>query len=290
MIKITGKWLVLLAACLAVSGCKSSKAPTQAKYDLGHIMQMYHKCTYTNRQPPTKVKDLEEFAVLDALMESYKKLEAGQFVVVWNTPISKDPARDAKLVLAFERDALTKGGFVQMVDPPTMEEMTAEELRAALKENPAWKPEFADKPAVEPVVKKPDAAGSKTPKNPAKVADGDKKPIGPAAGRDLHFLFQAYKEGALRRQQPPRDPFELELAGGSNIPEIRNAYEGVRSGTYLVVWGIDLDKVTDKKNAVLAYEKDVPVKGGWVVTAAGEVKKMTAKEFQDSPKLPNEKP
>ena len=41
---------------------------------------------------------------------------------------------------------------------------------------------------------------------------------------------------------------------------------------------------TGKNEAVVAYEKDAPTNGGYVLLSAGSVKKMTASEFAAAPK------
>jgi hypothetical protein len=54
-------------------------------------------------------------------------LKQGKYVVVWGV---KD--KDSGTVLAYEKDAPTKGGAVLMADG-TVREMTADELKAAKK-------------------------------------------------------------------------------------------------------------------------------------------------------------
>ena len=49
-------------------------------------------------------------------------------------------------------------------------------------------------------------------------------------------------------------------------------------------YGVDLRQLPDPGQKVLAYEKDVPQKGGAVVMADGTVKAMTPEEFQAAPK------
>jgi hypothetical protein len=64
-------------------------------------------------------------------------------------------------------------------------------------------------------------------------------------------------------------------------------YEAVKSGNVVVLWGTpaqgegDIGKASE---AVVAYEKQVPTEGGYVLLSAGSVKKMTAEEFAAAPK------
>jgi hypothetical protein len=63
-------------------------------------------------------------------------------------------------------------------------------------------------------------------------------------------------------------------------------YEAINSGNVVVLWGAALKGEGDvgKDEAVVAYEKDVPTSGGYVLLSAGTVKKMTASEFASAPK------
>jgi hypothetical protein len=63
-------------------------------------------------------------------------------------------------------------------------------------------------------------------------------------------------------------------------------YEAVKSGNVVVLWGAPLkgEGEVGKDEAVVAYEKNVPTEGGYVLLSAGTIKKMTASEFQAAPK------
>jgi hypothetical protein len=54
----------------------------------------------------------------------------------------------------------------------------------------------------------------------------------------------------------------------------------------VVLWGTPLkgEGQTGKDEEVLAYQKEVPAQGGYVLLSAGTVKKMSASEFQSAPK------
>jgi hypothetical protein len=64
------------------------------------------------------------------------------------------------------------------------------------------------------------------------------------------------------------------------------AYEAVKSGNVVVLWGVPLkgEGQVGKDEAVVAYEKAVPTEGGYVLLSAGTIKKMTAAEFSAAPK------
>jgi hypothetical protein len=64
-------------------------------------------------------------------------------------------------------------------------------------------------------------------------------------------------------------------------------YQAVKSGQVVVVWGVGVQgEGAGAKGGgdVVAYEKDAPTAGGYVLLTSGQVKKMTAAEFQAAPK------
>lgn len=63
-------------------------------------------------------------------------------------------------------------------------------------------------------------------------------------------------------------------------------YHAVKSGDVVVLWGAPLkgEGETGKDEAVVAYEKNAPTNGGYVLFSAGTVKKMTAADFGAAPK------
>ena len=55
----------------------------------------------------------------------------------------------------------------------------------------------------------------------------------------------------------------------------------------MVLWGSGVQgegEAAAGGGEVVAYEKDVPASGGYVLLTSGQVKKMTADEFQAAPK------
>ena len=63
-------------------------------------------------------------------------------------------------------------------------------------------------------------------------------------------------------------------------------YQAVKSGAVVVVPGATMpgEGEATGTEAVIAYEKDVPTKGGYVLLHNGKVKQMTADEFRSAPK------
>ncbi len=87
-------------------------------------------------------------------------------------------------------------------------------------------------------------------------------------------------------------------AGAANRPPARLAdldkyqalfprgYAAVKSGDVVVLWGTPLkgEGEAGKDEVVLAYEKNVPSAGGFVLLSAGTIKQMGADEFKNAPK------
>lgn len=53
---------------------------------------------------------------------------------------------------------------------------------------------------------------------------------------------------------------------------------------YVIIWGVDLKKLPDPGNTLLAYVADVPTKGGIVLFADAKIGRVTVEEFQTLPK------
>lgn len=86
-------------------------------------------------------------------------------------------------------------------------------------------------------------------------------------------IFRVYQKG----QKPPptglRDLLPLERLYPAAVAPIRD-------NQVLVYWGTGLSDDADAGSTILAYQKDVPVKGGEVLLQDGTARKITAEEFQ----------
>jgi hypothetical protein len=94
--------------------------------------------------------------------------------------------------------------------------------------------------------------------------------------RDVNDLLHAAGGAA------GRVPAKLADLGGRPSSLYPRGYEVLHSGNYVVLWGAPLkgEGEAGKDETVMAYEKDAPTEGGYVLLSAGTVKKMTAAEFQ----------
>ncbi len=62
--------------------------------------------------------------------------------------------------------------------------------------------------------------------------------------------------------------------------------KSVKSGDVIVLWGVKManEDGSGVTGELVAYEKKVPTEGGFVLLQDGNVKKMTAAEFEAAPK------
>jgi hypothetical protein len=120
------------------------------------------------------------------------------------------------------------------------------------------------------------APSAPAPNSPRTAAEKKK------AANDLKELALAYHSFLDSHQgKPPANLEDLATyfdKGGTVL-------QAMKEGKYVFLYGVGLQAMPmGSANTVLAYEKDVPTRGGQVVMADGSVKDMTAKEFEAAPK------
>ena len=123
---------VLLILSVLVVGC--SGKPTEGdpdtlhrEADLREIYDMYTMYAKRNERPPTQASDLLRKNAEILYSSGVPALKSGNYVVVWGLS-----DRNSGTVLAYEKDALAKGGVVLMGDG-TVKQMSADDLKAVLK-------------------------------------------------------------------------------------------------------------------------------------------------------------
>jgi hypothetical protein len=72
-------------------------------------------------------------------------------------------------------------------------------------------------------------------------------------------------------------------------PEFPELAKRIRNGTFIVVWQAKIfPKAEDNTPFYLGYELGIEEKGGWVLMADCERKKVTAEEFAKIRPIPSE--
>ena len=111
----------------------------------------------------------------------------------------------------------------------------------------------------------------------------------PAGGVDdkiyLESFAEDYRMYSIGKKQPPRKIDDMKALQAIASP----AVEAVRKGDILVQWGATLPDTKEEPGQstapeILAYGKDVPEKGGYVLHLDRTISKMTPEEFKAAPK------
>lgn len=95
------------------------------------------------------------------------------------------------------------------------------------------------------------------------------------AGADLRTLAQLYIF-ASQAGTPPKKVEDLKELDAQTV-------KAIKEGDVIVVWNASAN--TTPGGAVIAYEKDVPTRGGMAATFDGSVRQMTPQEFKAAPKV-----
>ena len=116
---------------------------------------------------------------------------------------------------------------------------------------------------------------------PALVASGScssRTPEGQrvAHGRELQWIWDMYHGGKRNAGRVPKSLDDFNQYQMLH-PE---AYQAVKSGQVVVIYGLDLAHLESPEQRILAYEKKAPQQGGSVLMADGSIKTMSAEQVQ----------
>lgn len=104
------------------------------------------------------------------------------------------------------------------------------------------------------------------------------KPDGNAVGFEVAGLIRSYSGENNKGPTKAADLKKYELG-------FPLGYAAVQGGQVVVIWGSTVaGEGGGGSKEVVAYEKDAPTAGGFVVLQDGSVKQMTADEFKAAPK------
>src|SRR5947208_3299465 len=127
--KKAGALLSFTVLSVLMVGCGGGPpaAPPQKHMVLGQIHDMYLHYLRNHQKGPSQLSDLSKKQYEGVYPRGVAALKQGSYVMVWGVN-----SKDSGTVLAYEKDAPTKGGAVLMADG-TVKDMTAEEFKAAKK-------------------------------------------------------------------------------------------------------------------------------------------------------------
>jgi len=104
-------------------------------------------------------------------------------------------------------------------------------------------------------------------------------PADKVAQIQLEDVYGLYKTHVEKLKRPPSKLEQLYAWE----PAYVNGYAAVNEGKVVVVWGVPVPPAPGTAPTILAYEKDVPSDGGFVLFQDGAVRHLTSAEFQLAP-------
>lgn len=97
----------------------------------------------------------------------------------------------------------------------------------------------------------------------------------------LKEVFSIYDALSRDKMMPVAKFEDVPVETGAGYPF---GYQAMQDGNILVYWGLDIINKTGSDDPVLAYEKDAPVQGGYVMLASGKLVQTTPDGFKTLPK------
>jgi hypothetical protein len=97
--------------------------------------------------------------------------------------------------------------------------------------------------------------------------------------RVLDEIYSMYRGYSLAHKKGPATVKDLQQSQAAYY----DGFRALQTGQHVVIWGVTLKKHA-AGDAILAYQKDVPQQGGAVLMTDGDVKHLTAEEFNSTPK------
>jgi hypothetical protein len=127
--------LFVFAAALVVAGVLVQPAAAQGGNqklvnDLKQIGLAYHNYNDATNKAPSKAEDLGPYLEMNKRLLDL--LKNGDVVFIWDVPLKQiiNMAGTSNTVLAYEKDAPTKGGYVLMADA-SVKKLSADEFKKA---------------------------------------------------------------------------------------------------------------------------------------------------------------
>ena len=120
------------------------------------------------------------------------------------------------------------------------------------------------------------------------VGCGSRQPVATpesATLSKLNDVAELYRVYSITNKKPPKT--KAEAAKMENA--VPSGLTPINTGDIIVLWGGELTDLNEeptgpKSDKILAYEKDVPAKGGKVLLLDRNIKTMTPEEFAAAPK------
>ena len=105
------------------------------------------------------------------------------------------------------------------------------------------------------------------------------EPVGPGPSDDLLEAAGLLRDYTIENKRGPARLSEAQKFE----PLYSRAYHGIQQGNLVVVWNVPMP-LEGGAAAVIAYEKQAPSEGGFVLLQNGEIKQMSPADFTSTPK------
>jgi hypothetical protein len=105
-------------------------------------------------------------------------------------------------------------------------------------------------------------------------------------GLEMFALGRAFYRYCQENARPPERPEDL-VGRFSETPEGKAAFDRLLIGDIVFLFGVsqtDMQRQAGTSVTVLAFERQVPKEGGWVLMGDTGVRRMTPREFEEAPK------
>lgn len=105
----------------------------------------------------------------------------------------------------------------------------------------------------------------------------------------LQSFAEDYRMYSISKKHPPRKADDMKVMQSMAMPTA----EAIRNGDIIVLWGAELPDLKEEPGQstapeILAYGKDVPEAGGYVLHLDRTISQMTPEEFNAAPKAAGE--
>lgn len=102
--------------------------------------------------------------------------------------------------------------------------------------------------------------------------------------KQIGLMYHNYLSVSKDKAPQNADDFMKPTGHSSVDADLARVAEKVKSGQYVLIYGLTMKDMLKSGSSIVAYEKDAPSQGGAVMMGDLSVRYMTATEFQSTPK------
>jgi hypothetical protein len=102
--------------------------------------------------------------------------------------------------------------------------------------------------------------------------------------KQIGLMYHNYLNANNDKAPASADDFMKPKGHLSIDADLARVVQKVKSGQYVLIYGLTMKDLLKSGSSIVGYEKDAPVSGGIVLMGIGSTQYMTAAEFQSAPK------